>query len=215
MPTGAPDPSAHPGGTRCRYCAELYAVWPGPHCPRCGGPLPRPPLPPPAPPRSLSLPYLWSAGVVYCAAARKLGPYVIAGLITWIPGLLVLVALVPWIRGIWILTALFALAGLGCWAFGVVFYWEEIAAAWRPLRALRRGAATMGSIVSVTAERSRYIRGRPPYRIRYSFAADGAEREGFIDAWDIAPGDYQPGQAVWVVYLPEDTSVSAIWPPLR
>ena len=206
---------AAPGaaGVTCPWCkhhwpAGMVAV----ECGNCGGALPAPPGPtraaaPPPAPRRLPERYtrellLWrNVGAMVGTIFASLGA-VFATI-----GLGLCFVLLP--------------LGLSFFAFGALFGgigWAlrsgSRKSALRQIDALTRGLVAEGQLVGVRQDFSENINGLNPYRVEYVFYVNGQALGGSTKGWDIVNAMRQPGEPLWVVFLPEDPGVSSIWPPI-
>jgi len=81
---------------------------------------------------------------------------------------------------------------------------------------LQFGTPTPGEVVSVRTDYSKVINGRSPMVVDFKFEIDGRLCGGsvgniFTDLYLLK----QPGEKVWVVYMPQNPQLSSIWPPLK
>ena len=84
------------------------------------------------------------------------------------------------------------------------------------LEALVRGTAGRAELIEVFRDTSVQVSGRSPWRIVYTFETkDGALLEGWVHTWQASHSRRSPGEAFWVVYLPEDPEQNTIWPPVK
>ncbi len=204
---------APPAGVSCPWCKQFSpAAPPGADCGNCGGPLPPPPsvgraLAPPPTPRHLPERYTRArllsknvgalVGTVFAAFGGLFGAL----------GVGLCFVLLP--------------LGLGFMGFGVLFGGIGLALrsasrkdALRQIAALTYGVTAEGQVVSVGRDTSESINGRNPFLIEYVFSVNGQALGGATKGWDIVNATRQPGQPLWVVYLPNDPSVNSIWPPI-
>ena len=84
----------------------------------------------------------------------------------------------------------------------------------RQIDALTRGHVAEGQLIGVRPDLSETINGRNPYRIDYVFYVNGQPLGGSTKGWDIVNMRRQPGEPLWVVFLPEDPTTNSIWPPI-
>lgn len=166
------------------------------NCPNCGGTLPQPPGPdrgpaPPAAPRPI--PRTFEHKLKY-------------GALFWFGSAVAVIGLMMSVS-----TLGFSLIFTGVGGLMVKQSWT---AATNRIAALKDGATGEGEITFVGYDESLTVNGKHPYLIRYRWEHDGRYRQGQKTTWDEAALDHFPGEPLWVVYLPEDTRKSAIWPPL-
>lgn len=202
-----------PAGVTCPWCkhhwpAGMVAV----ECGNCGGALPAPPGPtraaaPPAIPRRLPQRY----------TSELLGSKNVGAIVgTIFAAFGALFALI----GVGLCFVLLPL-GLGFFGFGALFGtigWLLRSAsrksALRQIDALTRGHVAEGQLIGVRQDFSETINGRNPYRIEYVFYVNGQPLGGSTKGWDIVNMLRQPGEPLWVVFLPEDPGTNSIWPPI-
>lgn len=202
-----------PAGVTCPWCKQFSpAAPPGADCGNCGGPLPPPPsvgraLAPPPAPRHLPERYTRDRLLAKNAGAIVGTAFAAFGALFGVIGLGLCLVLLP--------------LGLGFMAFGGLFGGIGLAVRnasrkdpMRQIEALTRGVAAEGQVVSVGRDGSESINGRNPFVIEYLFTVNGQPIGGATKGWDIVNATRQPGQALWVVYLPNDPSVNSIWPPI-
>ncbi|MEM6986553.1 MAG: DUF3592 domain-containing protein [Pseudomonadota bacterium] len=181
----------------CGWCETKYPpTYTESNCSNCGGPLPLPPGPdrgpvPPAPPRHIPPSF---------SRKLRLGFVFVFGLVFVALG----VVLAPQSSGF---TLVFSLAG----ALLLRSNWRKAS---NRINALKDGIAAEGEILSVGFDESVKVNGKHPYLVRYRWDHEGRFREGQKSTWDEAAMDHYRGEPIWVVYTPDDTRRSAIWPPM-
>ncbi len=183
--------------TTCGWCETTI---PPPvtvtNCPNCGGNLPLPPgadrgpAPPPAP-RHIP---------------RKFEYKLKFGIMFWF-GLLFLVMGLSMALFTLGFSLLFALAG----GFILRSSWNT---ATGRIAALKFGQAGEGEITYVGYDQTTTVNGRHPFLVKYRWEVNGRYRDGQKTTWNDAAMDHFRGEPLWVVYMPDNTSQSAIWPPL-
>jgi hypothetical protein len=202
-----------PAGVTCPWCKHYWpAGMVAAECANCGGALPAPPGPtraaePPAIPRRLPQRYTndllgWkNVGAIVGTVFAAFGALFAA-------------------IGVGLCFVLLPL-GLGFFGFGALFGtigWLLRSAsrksALRQIDALTRGHVAEGQLVGVRQDFSESINGRHPYRIEYVFYVNGQPLGGSTSGWDIVNALRQPGEPLWVVFLPENPSINSIWPPI-
>lgn len=212
MQPGMFSPSA-PSGVTCPWCRQYWQPGAfGPECGNCGGPLPPPPGPtrgyaPPPAPRHLPEKYtrdllLWKnvgalVGTIFAAFGALFGTL----------GVGLAVVLLP--LGL-------AFLGFGALFGGIGFALRGASrkSAQRQIAALTHGHPAEGQIVAVTVDTGEQINGRSPLRIEYVFMVQGQPVGGSTKAWDVVNRLRQPGEPLWVVFLPHDPTANSIWPPI-
>jgi len=89
---------------------------------------------------------------------------------------------------------------------------------WKPalkrMKVWEQGVATPAIITSTGRETSYSVNGQNPFKMEYAFDLEGVLHDGVRTSFDSTITRYETGQPIWVVYLPEDPSISAEWPPL-
>lgn len=178
----------------CGWCGTINRNNPT-NCVNCGGPLPPSPAlaiddpgpPPPALPRQL--PSKYKRQVMLWK-----NPTVFIGVL---------------FTFVFCWTIIFPLIGLPLWIVG-----HRRARA--KLLALERGTPAQAELVEVFRDTSITVNNRNPWRLVYLFTdKDGHTHEGWAHAWQAVHSRREPGEAFWVVYMPNDPSQNAVWPPLR
>ena len=200
-------------GVTCPWCKYHWpAIAAAAACGNCGGALPAPPGPsrglaPPAAPRRLPERYTREL-----LGSKNVGA--IVGTIFAAFGALFAVL------GVGLCFVLLPL-GLGFFGFGALFGTigglvrsGSRRSALRQIDALTRGFVSEGQLVSVRQDLSVSINGRSPYRIEYVFYVNGQALGGSTRGWDVVNALRQPGEPLWVVFLPEDPTNNSIWPPI-
>ena len=104
-------------------------------------------------------------------------------------------------------TLIFAIAG----GFILRHSWKN---ATGRIAALKHGQTGEGEITYVGHDHTTTVNGKHPYLIKYRWEVNGRYREGQKSTWNDAALDHFRGEPLWVVYMPDDTQKSAIWPPL-
>lgn len=82
------------------------------------------------------------------------------------------------------------------------------------LRAFRHGEAVKGKIASIGKDTSQSVNGRHPWRLVYHFEVGNQLQEGVITSFNSTIGSRREGQPLWVLYVKEDPSQNAVYPPL-
>lgn len=104
-------------------------------------------------------------------------------------------------------TIIFPLIGVPLWIHGH-------RKASRKLRALEFGSPTSGRILGVMMDYSTTINNKHPWKIDYEYDTHNGVRQGVAESWDSVNGRRKPGEHLWIVHMPEDPTVHAIWPPI-
>lgn len=189
----------------CPWCATHYIHWQN-QCNQCGGRMP--PLhgaelgpPPPSTPRAI--PKVYERRVRWTKNMSVLigGAFTLVGTVMLIPMVanrLFWPALFP---------LFFVIGGLSTFHYG----WK---AASGTLKAFRYGEAVEGTIKSISKDTSQSINGRHPWRLVYHFPVGNQLQEGIITSFDSTTGERRYGQPLWVLYVKDDPSQNAVFPPL-
>ncbi len=176
----------------CSWCEIVVPDATFTNCPNCGGPLPLSngtdpgPIPPAAP---RILPDKFVKRVKYYNNA-----YTMIGIIFTIP--------FCW-------TIIFPIIGVFLWKKGIRIANEE-------LNPLMNGAHVHGTITSVSQDTSIQINGKSPYQVEFLFEFQGRSIAGDVgNLFDPIVLMKNPGDKIWVVFLPEDPNQSSVWPPMK
>ncbi len=204
---------AGPSGVTCPWCKHYWpSTMAAAACANCGGALPAPPgpsrglAPPPAPRR---LPERYTKDLLSSKNVGALVGTVFAafGALFAVLGLGLCFVLLP--------------LGLGFFAFGALFGTigglvrsAARKSALRQIDALTRGFVAEGQLIAVRQDFSETLNERNPYRIDYVFYVNGQPVGGSTKGWDIVNALRQPGEPLWVVFVPEDPTISSVWPPI-
>ena len=188
----------------CPWCSTHYINWQS-QCKSCGGRMPPPPgmelgPPPPSVPRELPKNYAFRVRWANNIATLVGGMFTFVGFVLFLPMAVNLLwaALLP---------LLFLIGGLSIFLHG----WRSASA---KLRAFRYGEAAQGKIASIGKDTSQSVNGRHPWRLVYHFTVGDQLQEGILTSFDSTIGQRSSGQPLWVLYVPEDPSKNAIYPPL-
>lgn len=182
----------------CPWCKTYYAVLPNyANCRNCGGPLPKPisknrgEKPDPAP---RFLPTKFKNQLLYWKNTFSL-----VGIIFMIVGTPLILA----------------------FGFGLIFviigyflYKKGKTTANETIQALEHGSCTEGIIEDIRLDYSQNINGRNPFIISYSFLAGNTKQIDNIVCWDEQNQLRTISDEIWVVYMPENPSISSPWPPI-
>lgn len=188
----------------CPWCATHYLNWQN-QCERCGGrmpPLPGMELGEPPPPVPRVIPSKYEFRVKW---AHNLPALV--GAIFFAIGTLIFLPLIVSLPVAALLPLLFMVGGFFMFRHG-----RKKAAA--SLKAFRYGTAVAGKIAGLDIDTSQSINGRHPWRLVYHFPVDGQTHEGIITSFDSTVASRSSGQPLWVVYVAEDPTQNAVYPPL-
>ncbi len=208
----ADDPSV---SVTCGWCKLHYPKRPASGlCNNCGGPLPHPPGPdrgptPPPAPRVIPARYrrsiLWTRNVVallglifFCLGVPFLG----AG-----------VVILSTVRS-WQAFLAFPIVGGVFSALGLPMLLVGRRVGKRKLMALEHGTAAPGEITNVQLNTRVMINGRNPWLLTYSFSAGQEPCDGTAQSFSPHEGGRKAGDPVWVVFAPDDPSISTLWPPV-
>jgi len=174
----------------CPWCGTAYQVF-QPDCSKCGGPIHPPevvaaagsaPLAPPAAPRPISDSYAFKL--------MSTDGCSIAGLVLLMMG--IIFAPLGLILTLGVITAFVGLPFLG---LGLVFL-----------------AASLGSITGLQQNYSVQVNGRNPWTIQYQYLANGRPFTGQVTTLSQPGSQLQPGCQVYVLYMPQDPSISSLYP---
>lgn len=186
---GAPLTMLEPLVVQCGWCGTDNPRDELTHCRSCGGLLPSLPGGDPGP-RPPAVPRELPAG--YALRVR------------WTGNVDVMIGLVFTVLFFW--TVIFGVVGVMLFQRG----WKR-ADGW--LAALRSGRATGGVLAEVIVDTSQHVNNVHPWKLTYTYErADGTIGEGFVTVWDPSSARRHAGDAIWVVYEGE---ASSIWPPLK
>lgn len=106
-------------------------------------------------------------------------------------------------------TVLFPIIGIFLWRKGLREANEE-------LIPLQQGAVVQGEIESVEYDYTKTINGKHPLTINFTFKANGQTHIGNVgNIFDSANKLKKAGDAVWIVYMPENPELSSVWPPMK
>ncbi|HTF06049.1 MAG TPA: hypothetical protein VK826_18595 [Bacteroidia bacterium] len=177
----------------CPWCKSQFHQPDFSNCTNCGGALPvsesggGPGSPPPPAPRVLPKSYVRS--VKYFG-----NTYTLIGIIFTIP---------------FFWTVIFPIIGIILWRKGI----REANAELVPLE---HGAHTEGKITNIAKDYTKKINGVSPKILTFVFESGGAKHVGTVpNLMDPVVHLKQPGDKIWVVYLPDNPSVSSVWPPMK
>lgn len=97
-----------------------------------------------------------------------------------------------------------------------IFLWKKgIKDAKKELLPLEQGAIAIGEITDIRQDFSVKINNKSPYVIEFVFEAGGQKYVGDVgNIFDRASAMKEIGDQLWIVYMPEDPSLSSIWPPI-
>lgn len=98
-----------------------------------------------------------------------------------------------------------------------VFLWKKgLRDANNELTPLKEGTAVQGEIESVEYDYTKTINGRHPLTVSFTFKANGQIHKGNVgNIFDAEHKLKKIGDAVWVVYMPDNPDLSSVWPPLK
>lgn len=107
-----------------------------------------------------------------------------------------------------------------CWTIifpiiGVFLWWRGAKTANEELKPLQYGKPVLGEIESISIDHTKHINGVSPFIVQFLFEINGQKFAGSVgNIFDRVDLTKKKGDSVWVVYMPEDPSLSSIWPPL-
>lgn len=112
-----------------------------------------------------------------------------------------------------------AFVGIPFALFGILFLGGGVAAlrhsyqkAQRTIQVLREGQAALGRIMAVEQNYNVRINSQHPWVISYQFEANGRAYEGRVSTLNTPRGELQPGNTVYVLYLPNIPEHNALYP---
>lgn len=179
----------------CPWCKTVNRVTDQTHCKSCGGPLPATSednsaidrgAPPENPPRQLP--------EVYVKKLKYKNIHFIIGIIFTVP---------------FFWTVIFPI-------IGILLMRHGLKTAKQKIEALEKGVKAEGVLVDIYKDTTQTVNGRHPWRLDYEFTTKrgdiiSAKKTG---AWNNNNRFRNPNDKLWVVYLPENPEISAIWPPV-
>ena len=202
----------------CPWCGTSYGAFQS-NCQRCGGPIPPPPKeppraqllvyepePPPPAPRPISDNYVWKLLFSDGWAIAALIFLLLGGIFT-LTGIPLVIGIVTAFVGIpfTILGFLFLVAG------GFIFF-KRLEYARTIVTVLREGQAVLGRITTVDVNANVQVNGRNPWTITYGFEATGSNHEGRVTTLSQPGWHLQPGNACYVLFLPDHPEKNALYP---
>lgn len=181
------------------------------NCVNCGGPLPGAagsdpgPAPPPAP---RTLPAIYVKRALYTRNFGAIFGSIFGGIGCLLGVVFLVVGLFfpPLLLGLCIISV-FPLVGGG-------IGWTSYQKARSRVETLKSGRVAQGQVVSVDKDTTVAVNGRNPWRLTYLFEVEGARYQGSASSFDANMTRHEPGQAVHVVYLPQNPERNAPWPPI-
>jgi hypothetical protein len=170
-------------------------------------PLPDVPTPPPTP-RDLPANYAWRMLLTDGWAIAAFVFFLLGGIFS-VLGFILTIAVVTAFVGIPFLGigVPFLAAGL------LIVNWRRNQAQ-QMLTVLRTGEAALGQVVDVSENLHVRINGRYPWTITYHFRVEGNEYTGQATTLRTPDRRQQPGQSLYVLYLPDDPAQNTIYPPV-
>ncbi len=86
----------------------------------------------------------------------------------------------------------------------------------KKLFALENGIKAEGVLVDIYKDTSQSINGRNPWLLEYEFRTESgklitAKKTG---AWNKNNRYRRPNDYLWIVYIPDNPEINAIWPPV-
>jgi len=97
-----------------------------------------------------------------------------------------------------------------------IFLWRKgIKDANNELIPLEQGTSTIGEITNIRQDFTKKINNQSPFIIEFTFEAGGQKYSGDVgNIFDRTNLSKAIGDKLWVVYMPENPSLSSIWPPI-
>ncbi len=106
-------------------------------------------------------------------------------------------------------TVIFPIIGIICWRKGIKEANNE-------LIPLEHGTPVLGQITSIKRDYTKTINNKSPFVVEFLFEFGGQKHTGNVgNIFDDIDQQKQPGDKVWVVYMPENPELSSLWPPLK
>ncbi len=179
----------------CPWCKTVNKVTTETHCKSCGGPLPAISHdnsgihrgdPPPPPPRQLPK--------VYINKLKYRNTLFIIGIIFIVP---------------FIWSIIFPIIGFFLVRSG-------LRTAKRKIEALEKGIKAEGLLTDIYKDTSETVNGRHPWRLEYEFKTkpETLIQSKKTGAWNNNNRHRKINDKLWVVYLPENPEINAVWPPV-
>ena len=201
----------------CPWCGTNYRTFQS-NCDKCGGPLQLADEKivspdsdkifqiPPLPPRPISDRYVWrlffSDG--WWITILVLG---ILGVVFFPVGAALTLGVITAFVGI-----PFLFLGIGFLIAGGWMAVWRYQIAQKVVNVLRVGEAARGQIIEVQQDYSVSVNGRNPWVILYQFQVNGLNVEGKVTTFNELGQHLKTGQAISVLYLPEEPKWSSIYP---
>lgn len=179
----------------CPWCKSVNRVINETHCKSCGGPLPavshdnsgiKRGAPPPPPPRKLP--------AVYVRKIKYGNTMFIIGII----------CIVPFFWSI-----IFPVIGFFLVRSG-------LRTAKRKIEALENGIKTEGILIDIYRDTRESVNGKHPWRLDYEFTTKTGHliKSKKTGAWNSNNRYRKSDDKLWIVYIPENPEINAIWPPV-
>lgn len=177
---------------KCPWCRSQFANAVISNCTNCGGPVEFQ--------KDKS-----TLGIKPLLAPREL-PKKFVRRIKYFGNVYTMIGVIFTVPFIW--TVIFPIIGIFLWRKGIKDANDE-------LTPLMYGELTEGQIDSIEMDYSKTINGRHPLEVHFSFDANGQTITGNVgNIFDSVDQLKNPGDPVWVVYMPSDPNLSSVWPPL-
>ncbi len=200
----------------CPWCGTTYATFQS-NCKNCGGPLPapevitqastdfQPQLPPPAP-RVISNSYVWK--LLWTDAVA-----ITAMILTFIGAIFAMVGIGLTLAVVTAFVGIpFAIIGCGLFLVGGIMAYLRYQEKQKVVNVLRFGQPTLGQITTVEENIMVEVNGRHPWKIEYLFQMNGKSYSGKVSTLNHPGRQFQSGNAVYILCLPENPEVNAIYP---
>jgi len=179
----------------CPWCKTVNKVTNETNCVNCGGPLPAVPhnndgldkgLPPGSTPREI--PKVYIKKLKYRNTVFMIG-FFFTAFFFW--------------------TILFPIIGIFMMRAG-------LRTANKKLMALQNGIKSEGVLVDIYKDHSETVNGRNPWLLEYEFTTKSGEliTAKKTGAWGKNNRYRKPNDHLWIVYMPDNPEISAIWPPV-
>lgn len=194
----------------CPWCGTSHTAF-QPNCQKCGGPL-RPAaahadkstLKPPPAPRTIADKFVWSLMLIDAWAIIGAVFTILGGSFT-ILGLVLTIIIITAFVGIpFMILGILQLAG------GLAILIPRHRRAQKIIDVLRHGESIDGQIVNMEKNMTVRVGLQRPWVIRYRFQISGQDYEGVVST--LNRPEWQPGQTVCVLYLPQSPEYNALYP---
>ncbi|NTX40935.1 hypothetical protein HUA78_41560 [Myxococcus sp. CA033] len=194
----------------CPTCAHVVLVGPEERCAECGGSLTEVlraarGVPPPLPPRALTRAQRQAVWRPASSSRHALGTFLLTVAVLMVP------VAVAYLRPLGVPAVI--LGGLGMVLRRTAWPRALRREQRQRLRALRWGLPAAAELTRVERDFVPSVKAGSVARLAYVFTVHGELLHGDMPSPHALDVQRRPGERIWVVYLPEDPRVSALWPP--